>query len=417
MRRLTAFFIGLLLGAVAGCTAFKQPTEQEKQTVHELTSNMRTWALGRGLIDLPANWTGGGDVKLYYGLGADHSSVEVLILGEGVTQQRFNAALQERARRIAAVKNYEMDDVSMLVSARGETRQSVMFQYYMRQTRRQTFVHELHLLVDDAYIMLRAESFKGNTAPVEGRLLKLSKEIFKVTPENAGAGFALGPIVIRSHHDQEIATFNFRPPASDVSLEVYVNALSPGESEPLLIRTKETSRIFLADDYDNLRGGATSIASMRAEELLIGFSDDTHRQLLFLAENYRKARSLSSPFMSFSLTAGGIKSRPKNPDVEVDLVRWTLPEFANKGYELPLWQQPASPDPVNPSLTDYEAMAVWDAILKSVRIRYGSVAPKPDPWANDRGPTAEDAAENKRILDEFIASFEKRKPFPGDKDQ
>ncbi len=417
MRRLTAFFIGLLLGAVAGCTAFKQPTEQEKQTVHELTSNMRTWALGRGLIDLPANWTGGGDVKLYYGLGADHSSVEVLILGEGVTQQRFNAALQERARRIAAVKNYEMDDVSMLVSARGETRQSVMFQYYMRQTRRQTFVHELHLLVDDAYIMLRAESFKGNTAPVEGRLLKLSKEIFKVTPENAGAGFALGPIVIRSHHDQEIATFNFRPPASDVSLEVYVNALSPGESEPLLIRTKETTRIFLADDYDNLRGGATSIASMRAEELLIGFSDDTHRQLLFLAENYREARSLSSPFMSFSLTAGGIKSRPKNPDVEVDLVRWTLPEFANKGYELPLWQQPASPDPVNPSLTDYEAMAVWDAILKSVRIRYGSVAPKPDPWANDRGPTAEEAAENKRILDEFIASFEKRKPFPGDKDQ
>ena len=410
MRRLTAFFIGLLLGAVAGCTAFKQPTEQEKQTVHELTSNMRTWALGRGLIDLPANWTGGGDVKLYYGLGADHSSVEVLILGEGVTQQRFNAALQERARRIAAVKNYEMDDVSMLVSARGETRQSVMFQYYMRQTRRQTFVHELHLLVDDAYIMLRAESFKGNTAPVEGRLLKLSKEIFKVTPENAGAGFALGPIVIRSHHDQEIATFNFRPPASDVSLEVYVNALSPGESEPLLIRTKETSRIFLADDYDNLRGGATSIASMRAEELLIGFSDDTHRQLLFLAENYRKARSLSSPFMSFSLTAGGIKSRPKNPDVEVDLVRWTLPEFANKGYELPLWQQPASPDPVNPSLSDYEAMAVWDAILKSVRMRPSSVTPKPDPWANDRGPTVEEAAENKRILDEFIASFEKRKP-------
>jgi len=121
--------------------------------------------------------------------------------------------------------------------------------------------------------------------------------------------------------------------------------------------------------------------------------------------------------MSFSLTAGGIKSRPKNPDVEVDLVRWTLPEFANKGYELPLWQQPASPDPVNPSLTDYEAMAVWDAILKSVRMRPNSVAPKPDPWANDRGPTAEEAAENKRILDEFIASFEKRKPSPGDKDQ
>ncbi len=418
LRRRCLFFTCLTLALLTGCTAFKQPSEQEKQTVHELTNNMRTWALGRGLIDLPANWTGGGDVKLYYGLGADHSSVEVRVLGEGVTQERFDAALNERARRIAAVKNYNHSDVSMLVSAKKiETAQHKLLQYYESVEIADWFVHESHLLIGDVYVMLRADSFDGNTQPVQNRLLKLSKEIFKVTPENAGVGFALGPIVIRSHHDQEIATFNFRPPASDVSLEVYVNALSPGESEPLLIRTKETTRIFLADDYDNLRGGATSIASMRAEELLIGFSDDTHRQLLFLAENYREARSLSSPFMSFSLTAGGIKSRPKNPDVEVDLVRWTLPEFANKGYELPLWQQPASPDPVNPSLTDYEAMAVWDAILKSVRIRYGSVAPKPDPWANDRGPTAEEAAENKRILDEFIASFEKRKPSPGDKDQ
>ena len=57
-------------------------------------------------------------------------------------------------------------------------------------------------------------------------------------------------------------------------------------------------------------------------------------------------------------------------------------------------------------------MAVWDAILKSVRIRYGAVAPKPDPWANYRGPSAEEAAESKRILDEFIASFEKPKADP-----
>ncbi|WP_232964754.1 T6SS immunity protein Tli4 family protein [Pseudomonas lactis] len=72
---------------------------------------------------------------------------------------------------------------------------------------------------------------------------------------------------------------------------------------------------------------------------------------------------------------------------------------------------------VNPSLTDYEAMAVWDAILKSVRIRYGSVVPKPDPWANIRGPSAEEVAESKRILDEFIASLEKRRSLPGDSDQ
>ena len=417
MRRLTVFFTCLLLGSLAGCTTSRQPSEQEKQTVHELTSNMRTWALGRGLIDLPSSWTGGGDVKLYYGLGADHSSVEVLILGERVTQERFDAALNERSRRISAVKNYKNSDVSMLVSAKFVSPRETLLQYYKQATRRQTFVHESHLLIDDVYVMLRAQSYEGDTDSVEAQLLKLSKEIFKVTPETAGAGFALGPVVIRSHHDHEIASFYFRPPASDVSLNVYYNALSPDDGESLHVRTQKDGKIFLAGDYEQLRIGKITLAGMQAEESLIGFSDDTHRQILFVSENYRDNPSLSRPAMSIRLSAGGKKRTAIDPDKPRDLVRWTLPQFANKGYELPLWQQPASPEPVNPSLTDYEAMAVWDAILKSVRIRYGSVVPKPDPWANIRGPSAEEVAESKRILDEFIASLEKRRSLPGDSDQ
>ncbi|MGY2160981.1 T6SS immunity protein Tli4 family protein, partial [Pseudomonas tolaasii] len=203
------------------------------------------------------------------GLGADHSSVEVRILGEGISQERFDAALNERAHRIAAVKNDEMNDIPMLVSVSRETPRSVMLQYYMRMTQRQTFVHELHLLVDDVYVMLRADSFKGNIAPVEKRLLNLSKEIFKVTaPQNAGAGFALGPIVIRSHHDQEIASFDFSPPASDVVLNVYINALSPDDDERLQVRTQKDTQIFLAGDYENLRAGKITLADMQAEESL-----------------------------------------------------------------------------------------------------------------------------------------------------
>ncbi|AMS21363.1 hypothetical protein AYK59_14940 [Pseudomonas synxantha] len=400
----------LTFALLAGCAAFKQPSEQEKHNVSEMTTHMRTWALGRGLIDLPANWSGGGDVKLYYGLGADHSSVEVRVLGEGVTQQRFDAALNERAHRIAAVKNDEQQNASMLVSASRETPQKIWLQYFESTEVPDTFVHEFHLLVGDAYVMLRASSYDGDTAPVEARLLKLSKEIFKVTPENAGAGFALGPIVIRSHHDQEIASFYFRPPASDVSLTIYINALSPDDEERLHVRTQKDTKIFLAGDYENLRAGKITLADMQAEESLIGFSDDTHRQILFVSENYRNNPSLSRPGMSIRLSAGGKKRSAIDPDKPRDLVRWTLPEFANKGYKLPLWQLPAPAEPVNPSLTDYEAMAVWDAILKSVRIRYGSVAPKPDPWANIRGPSAEETAESKRILDEFIASFAQRKP-------
>ncbi|WP_339533388.1 T6SS immunity protein Tli4 family protein [Pseudomonas mucidolens] len=379
--------------------------------MQELTNNMRTWAFGRGLIDLPANWSGGGDVTLYYGLDADHSTVEVRVLGEGVTQARFDAAVDERAGRIAAVKNYNFSDVPMLVSAKRETQQHKLLQYYESTELPDVFVHESHLLIDDAYVMLRAVSSNGNTAPVEARLLKLSKEIFKVAPENAGAGFALGPIVIRSHHDQEIATFEFSPPASDVSFEIYVNALSRDEGERLLSRSRKDVEIFLAGDYESLRAGSITLADMQAEEFLIGFKDNTHRQILFVSENYRENPSLSRPAMTLRLSAGGIKGSPIDPDEPEDLVRWTLPAFARNGYELPLWQQPAAPEPINPSLTDYEAMAVWDAILKSVRMRFNSVAPKPDPYANFRWYSPEKAAENKRILDEFIATGPGGKPW------
>ncbi len=404
MRKLMGFCACLMFASLIGCSTFKQPSEQEKLNVSEMTSDMRTWALGRGLIDLPANWTGDGDVKLYYGLDANHSTVEVRVVGEGVTQQRFDQALQERASRIAAAKNDGLNNVSMLVSAKGETRQRIMLQYFASTEVPDTFVHEFHLLVDDAYVMLRAESYNGNIAPVESRLKKLSREIFKVAPSNAGAGFALGPIVIRSNHDQEIATFRFRPPASDVALEVYINALSPSQTKSIRARTEEGVRTFLAGDYENLRAGKITLAGMPAEESLIGFSDDTHRQILFGSENYRDNPSLSRPSMNFRFSAGGKKRAPIDPDKPKDLVRGTLPTFASRGYELPLWQRPARRDPVNPSLTDYEAMAVWDAILKSVRIRFNSVAATPDPYAHVRVPSAEAIAEGKRVLDELLAT-------------
>lgn len=48
MRRLIIPFVCLVLGSLAGCATFEQPSEQEKRNVSEMTSNMRTWALGRG---------------------------------------------------------------------------------------------------------------------------------------------------------------------------------------------------------------------------------------------------------------------------------------------------------------------------------------------------------------------------------
>ncbi|UHH32317.1 hypothetical protein LUW10_11105 [Pseudomonas veronii] len=43
MRQLTVFFACLVLGSLTACTNFKQPSEQEKHNVSEMTTHMRTW--------------------------------------------------------------------------------------------------------------------------------------------------------------------------------------------------------------------------------------------------------------------------------------------------------------------------------------------------------------------------------------
>lgn len=404
----------LTLCLLAGCATPSQPSEQEKNTVSRLITDMHTLTLGRGLLDLPVDWRfrDSSYVTLYYGLTADHESVEVKILGDGVTQQRFDEALEERANRIAAVKNDEQNDRPMLVSTKLVTQQSKLLQYYESTEIPDGFIHELHLLTSGTYVMLKAESYNGNTAPVETRLKKLAKEILTVSPEFVGPGFAMGSIVIDSDHDQESAMLYFGPPDSDLELEISINALAPDNSKRLTTRTRESGKIFLADNYDNLRSGLVTLASMHGEEALIGFSDETHRQLLFAAENYRNHPSLSRPAMGFEMSAGGYKSSPLTPDKPKDLVRWTLPSFARKGYDLPLWQQPPSPAPVNPSLTDYEAMALWDAILESVRIRARAVETK-QPTATYilHGPCDDEIAEGKRVLDELLATGPDSKPW------
>ncbi|MGE8453204.1 MAG: hypothetical protein ACN6OP_21850, partial [Pseudomonadales bacterium] len=65
----------------------------------------RTWAIGRHLIDLPSDWiySTGSPVTLSYGLDADFTTVEVRVLGTGVTAERFTDALNERSSQIKEV--------------------------------------------------------------------------------------------------------------------------------------------------------------------------------------------------------------------------------------------------------------------------------------------------------------------------
>lgn len=92
---------------------------------------------------------------------------------------------------------------------------AVMMHYFKDTDSGNSLTHEINLLVGGVYVLLKADSYEGVMKPVEARLKKLVGQISYVTdPKRAGAGFILGPILIRGDHDHEMATIQFLRPGA-----------------------------------------------------------------------------------------------------------------------------------------------------------------------------------------------------------
>ncbi|CUJ52159.1 T6SS immunity protein Tli4 family protein [Achromobacter kerstersii] len=368
----------------------------------------RTWAIGRHLIDLPSDWiySTGSPVTLSYGLDADFTTVEVRVLGTDVTAERFTDALNERSSQIEQVRH--SSGKSMLNSDVRPNATTARLRYFTNRLLTDYRTHELHLLVNDVYVLLKTHSFNNVMAPVEARLTSLAETITTVSdPTRAGPGFGLGPIIIRDWHDQEFGIVKFYPPASNIALEVWISALQPQED---LNMAEQEKRFLRRLHYAVLRSKPLTLAGMRSEQRGISYRNGDHHAFLFIAQSYRDTPSFVQPSIHLRLRGGGAVRRPLEPGQLPDLVRWSLPRFVPNKYAVPLWQQPPAPPRVDATLTNAEAGAVWDAMLASIRLRHNAVAPKP-PSAFDRPGNPEKAAADKRALDEFLSTDDKGMPW------
>jgi len=370
--------------------------------------NTRTWAIGRHLIDLPSDWvySTGSTVTLYYGLDTDFTTVEVRVLGTDVTAARFTGALNERSSQIQQVSH--SSGKSMLNADVRPNTTTARLRYFTNRLLTDYRTHELHLLVNDVYVLLRTHSFNNVMAPVDARLTALAETISTVSnPNQAGPGFGLGPIIIRDWHDQEFGILKFHPPASNVALEVWISAIQPQEDLNMAEQEKRFLRRF---HYAVLRSKALTLAGMRSEQRGISYRNVDHHAFLFVGQTYRDTPSFVQPSIHLRLRGGGALRRPLEPGQLPDLVRWSLPRFVPDKHAIPLWQRPPPPPKVDAALTDAKAGAVWDAMLASIRLRHNAVAPKP-PTPFDRPGNPEKAAADKRALDEFLSTDDKGMPW------
>ncbi|HEY4357758.1 MAG TPA: T6SS immunity protein Tli4 family protein [Acidobacteriaceae bacterium] len=323
--------------------------------IEDLTSHMKPMCIGRFVMSVPQDVNFRGNVKLFYGLGKNFKTVNARIESQDATPESMRRQMDAEAREIDEGDKNRKTKKSMLLDYRVINDQMIYLRKHDDLISAKASNHELHVLVEKTQLVLEADSFEGlDPGPdfpiepfeqVQARLFRIASQI-RLTddPENAGAGFCLGPVVIDSDNDEEEASMGFRMSRyPDFSLGIYSKALTPGSMDkPLLERASAVTDRF---DFDVLRKGETSFAGMKAQEWLAkGIDDHDNLILFFRAESMRADPAFVRPLMSIKLQTGG-----------------QLVSGPNKGKY------------VASSLTPREAVALWDAMVQSVRVRPDAV--------------------------------------------
>lgn len=321
---------------------------------------MRTRCVGRFLIDLPDTfvWAETPYATLYYGLDADHKTVDVQIIDSESGSEKFKARVQKRVNAISAEVNSESEE-SMLIEVRSLDRSRMLIRYYRTYGTTRSHTNEVHMLSGRVHVLLKADSFPEDTTPVEAKLVRLSEQVTVFGgPNDARPGFCLGPVLINSNHDHEvISTFARDKRRRDVMFEVYMSAITPDEEEGLIDRI-EREKVAFSTSPKFLRKGRTTLGGMEAEEALMRFEENGITTHSFAIWSRRPDPSFNRPMITLNLTTGG--------DVPTDL---QPPDPLRYGVDV---RDDVSTGPVKTitaSLQDEEAILLWDSVARSVKLR------------------------------------------------
>lgn len=191
----------------------------------------------------------------------------------------------------------------------------------------------------------RFEEIKGDSRELAGAIqYRGDGEVPKIPGFCVDAGFLKGSEL----NAEEVAVGLDVPGYPTVTLS-YDSYVTGNPDKPLLSRVPLVPSMLLSvlNGTSTLRRRDRDIGPIKGQELLVRASENGKRSYEFLWESQGKADSIEFPFMSLQLS--------------------TSAETDAKGEVMDA-----------PFANDEEALAFWDAILGSVRIRPGAVGPSRD---------------------------------------
>jgi hypothetical protein len=354
-----AFFVSLLL---AGC----QRATPSPFPPMDLNQPFKTHCVGRMLIDLPEEFhqfpdsLPGGYVRLFYGQDKNFRTVDVVVpeqrqpeVEPTLLREKFEQAVRERERELRAEFN-EVTKAPLLVSSTQVGTNGVLIQRYDNAQLPQSFYSEMHLLADGIrYVVLgakiytpRAGEYNESAEVVESRLKNLAANTRAYTDaERAGPGYCVNGVVLNDKHDDERGTFEFGSSFhKDMGFEIVVESLVVEEEglHARAARQMEGAPAGFWAGFHTLRKGGRQVAGMAAEESLHYYIEQKAKNQLFEVETRRDDPGYERPRVKLEMSTGG---------------RLNTGEYAST------------------SLSNDDAMRLWDKIVNSIRVRPGAVGP------------------------------------------
>jgi hypothetical protein len=366
--------LGLTL-ALAACSRAAPLTEQEQHTVTELTANLKTRCVGRYLIDLPADMQISGSATLQ----------DVQVSTEKMTQEAFLQGMQQREGELKATKH--MKGYQFMYG----DREYPLVMSGMEEQRKKGIWYFIHLgskeEISDSNRVIEAYKWsKGYRLTLLVEASDFTRSIYKdrpsvknmrvkndvgsklVTaldlahnfqgradddiPTGPGVCFDGGFIAKNAEEADEVdARFIFSD-RQDVNFVIRTDSIL---REKTLLQRHEQINDGLAKNEggETVRQGSVSLPQgLHAEEWLLAARMDSgvHGHFFTLEAN-ALANNAKTPFISLDMSNGDVLPREVN----------------------------GSDKPARASLTEGEAVALWDAVSRTIRVRPGAMDSMPLP--------------------------------------
>ncbi|WP_139237539.1 T6SS immunity protein Tli4 family protein [Variovorax sp. OV329] len=343
-----------------------------------ITSQRTTHCIGRYLITLPSNFelsTGGwGDIELYYGLDKDFERVYATVKPGHYTNEQFWDEVNKR-RFALRDKTNDQTKGSMLLHGEQIDATSALLRRLSDELHALSIKSEVHVLVGSRYVTLEQESYSkdennisfrnADPAPAEARLKMIASKLLPYqNAERAKPGFCMQGVLFDVGQDDESASFRFRTKdMGDLVLNVSYHAVT---GQPRLGPLERKQQGFaryaqIRSLAATLRERRTSLGGASAEEVLLKTTRSPIHQFFYIERRDDQPRTLDRPYFGITLKTGMMYQVSIRPGQEP-------PPTEGNAYYHPQDHAIVHPES-DSSLSDEQALKLWDEVVASVRKR------------------------------------------------